>query len=60
VAILDPMQEFRDCLSVCELHDMGFSGEKFTCRRAEVCEKTGHGHMQLGTETFIPFSGSQQ
>jgi hypothetical protein len=33
------MQEFRDCLSACELHDMGHTGDKFTWRRGEVRER---------------------
>jgi hypothetical protein len=33
------MQEFRNCLSDCELHDMGYSGDKFTWRRADVRER---------------------
>jgi hypothetical protein len=33
------MQEFRNCVSSCELHDMGCTGDKFTWRRAEVRER---------------------
>jgi hypothetical protein len=33
------MQAFRDCLMDCDLHDMGFTGDKFTLRREEIGQR---------------------
>jgi hypothetical protein len=51
------MQEFRDCLMDCELHDMGYVGDKFTWSRADVKERLDRAVCNAEWRLMFPMAG---
>jgi hypothetical protein len=52
------MQEFRDCLMDCDLHDMGYLGDKFTWSRAEVKERLDRAVCNTEWCTLFPMAAT--